>query len=309
MAHFIKDLGLPDALATIHPSEARRNLPWEEILCGGQTPPLLDISKSHQPDTNLTPQFDIDAVIAEAKSLEALRGFRFYYYPRPRRNLDKPIHVQFHGKSLHLCPHIRFGEAIHAQDIEVYIGFPNMPFVKETYLTEEQHALWIDGVVLPSLRDQLPPTLMQHLPATWAMGASKMRAKHNEHQTWDVGGTNAIHYAVHEAHIPGLWEAMLAKLGNPHLAMFRGMFIVRQSYGTKLVWNDSCFSTLRARVLRELDKSLDLSYLVRDKTYFDVGKETISGSGWIQWWKMCCLKSWLASTDPKDHIARRFYPV
>jgi hypothetical protein len=208
-----------------------------------------------------------------------------------------------------MCRHIRFGEAIHAQNLEIYIAFPSMPFIKETFLTKDQHALWINEVVLPSLRSILPPTSMQHFPATWAIGASKMRAKHNEHRTWDVGGTNAIHYPVKEAFVPGLWEAMLARLSDPRLAIFRGMFIVLQTYGTKLVWNDSCFTALRACVFADLDKIVNREYFVQKKTYFDVGKESISEVGRIHWWKTCCLQDWLASMDPKAHVASRLYPV
>ena len=282
VADHIRGLGVPDALAGSEPP-TEDGRPWQEALSGGAERPHLNMAKSHRLDPEPAARFDVDAFIAEATSLEALRGLRFSYYPRPNRNLSKPIHVWFHGRRLHLCRHIRFGEAIHAQDIEVYVGFPNLPLVKETYLTEEQHALWIDGVVLPSLRSVLPRTSMQHFPATWAIGASKMRAKHNEHRTWDVGGTNAIHYAVKEAFMPGLWEAMLATVSDPRLSIFRGMFIVLQTYGTKLVWNDSCFSTLRTNVLTDLDKSINREYLVREKTYFDVGKETVLALGRIQW--------------------------
>jgi len=308
MAARIQDLGVPDTLAGSSPV-TEGSQPWEEALSGGANPPRLNMSKSHQLDPKLAIRYDVDAVIAEASSLEALRGFRFSYYPRPNRNLGKPIHIWFHGRRLHLCRHLRFGEAIHAQDIEIYIGFPHMPVVKETFLTEEQHALWIDGVVLPSLRKILPPTSMQHFPATWAIGASKMRARHNEHRTWDVGGTNAIHYPVKEAFVPGLWEAMLERLSDPRLGIFRGMFIVIQTYGTKLAWNDVCFSGLRASVFSDLDKSINRAYLIREKTYFDIAKETASRSARIHWWKTCCLQNWLASTDPKSHIAQRTYPV
>lgn len=82
--------------------------------------------------------------------------------------------------------------------------------------------------------------------------------------------------------MPGLWEAMLAMLSDPRLSIFRGMSIVLQTYGTKLVWNDSCFSTLRTNVLTDLDKSINREYLVSEKTYFDVGKETVSALGRIQ---------------------------
>jgi hypothetical protein len=99
------------------------------------------MAKSYRPDPDRITRFDIDAFIAEAILLEALRGLRFSYYPRSNRNLAKPIHIWFHGRRLHLCRHIRFGEAIHAQDIEIFIAFPNLPLVKETFLTEEQHTL------------------------------------------------------------------------------------------------------------------------------------------------------------------------
>ncbi|RFU25145.1 hypothetical protein B7463_g11192, partial [Scytalidium lignicola] len=207
------------------------------------------------------------------------------------------------------CRHIRFGEAIHAQGIELFIAFSRMPIGKETFLIEEQHTLWIDGVVLPSLRNILPRTSMQHFPATWAIGARKMRAKHNEHRTWDVGGTHPIHYPVQEAFVPGLWEAMLSRLSDPCLALFRRMFIVIQIYGTKLVWNNSSFSALCSNMLAELDNSINRAYLIREKAYFDVGKETISKSAWVHWRKMCCLKHWLASVDPKTYVGHRVFPV
>lgn len=308
MTTFFQDLGVPNALVGSNPATTDYQ-PWEEALSGGVARPKLNLSKSHQPDVDRITRFDVDAVVVEVSSLEALRGFRFSYYPRSNRNLRKPIHMWFHGRRLDRCHYIRFGEAIYTQDIELFIVFPRMPFVKETFLTKEQHALWINEVVLPALRSRLLPTLMQHFPATWAIGTSKMRAKHNEHRTPDVGGTNAIHYPVKETFVPGLWEAMLGRLSDPRLVIFRGMFIVLQTYGTKLVWNDSCFSNLRTSVFTDLNKSMNRAYLVRQKTYFDIGKEMISKSGRIYWWKTCYLQDWLASVDLKTYVASRLYPV
>jgi hypothetical protein len=108
-----------------------------------------------------------------------------------------------------------------------------------------------------------------------------MRAKYNKHRTWDIGGINAIYYAVKEAFIPSLWEAMLVTLSDLCLSIFRRMFIILQTYRTKLVWNDSYFSTLRANVFTNLDKNINREYLVRKKTYFDVGKEIVSVLGRI----------------------------
>jgi hypothetical protein len=159
MATFIQGSGIPNALAGPG-STARDSRPWEEALSGGAARPKLNVSKSHKPDPEVATRFDVDAVIAEVLSLEAFRGFRFSYYPRSNRNLNKLIHVWFHGRRLHLCRHIRFREAIHAQDLEIYIAFPSMPLVKETFLTEDQHALWINEVVLPSLRSILPLMLI-----------------------------------------------------------------------------------------------------------------------------------------------------
>ena len=72
---------------------------------------------------------------------------------------------------------------------------------------------------------------------------------------------------------------MLARLSDPRLAIFCGMFIVLQIYGTKRVWNNSCFSALRASVFADLDKSVNRKYFVRKKTYFDVGSGSISRVG------------------------------
>ncbi len=185
-----------------------------------------------------------------------------------------------------------------------------MPWKRETYLTEEQHALWIDEVVLPSLRQVLPPTAMQHFPPTWAHGASKMRAKHNEHRTRDVGGSDPVHYPVQEQYLPGLWHRMLEKLSKPSLAEFRGMFMVIQVYGTKLVWHNSSVSRLRYDFKRELESIVNLDHLILSKTFVDVGKETVSsGSNRVHWWKRCCLRQWIASMCPGKHVRTRYYPV
>lgn len=313
IAEFFRSSGLPDSMTESKHAplpSAGEDLFWKKVLTGGDCPPKVNIAKSHRVDPDLSVIFDIDAFIAEAASFEAVRGFRFSYYPKAVQNLDKPIHIWFHGRQLHQCRHIRFGEALHAQSFWIYIGFPRMPWVRETYLTEVQHALWIDEVILPSLREVLPLTSMQHLPTSWAHGASKMRAKHNEHRTRDVGGTDPIHYPVKEQYMPGLWEHMLAKLSKPSLAEFRGMFMVIQAYGTKLVWNDSSFSRLRDDFKTNLDSILNVDHLVLSKTFVDVGKECISlHSSRIHWWKRCCLRQWVASMKPENHVATRSYPV
>ena len=99
--------------------------------------PKLNVPKSYKPDPEVVTWFDVNTVITEVLSLEAFRGFQFSYYPRSNRNLNKLIHMWFHGQRLHICRYIRFGEAIYAQDLEIYIIFPFIPLVKETFLTED----------------------------------------------------------------------------------------------------------------------------------------------------------------------------
>jgi hypothetical protein len=131
--------------------------------------------KSYKPDPEVAIRFDIDAIIIEVLLLKVFRGFWFLYYPRSNRNLNKLIHVWFYGQCLYIYRYIRFGEAIHAQDLEIYIVFPFIPLVKEIFLTEDQYVLWINKVVLPSLRSILFLTLMQYFPATCQdMSSSKV---------------------------------------------------------------------------------------------------------------------------------------
>jgi hypothetical protein len=70
-------------------------------------------------------------------------------------------------------------------------------------------------------------------------------------------------------------------LSDLRLSIFYRIFIVFQIYRTKLVWNDSCFSALRANILTNLNKSINWEYLVREKTYFDIGKKIVSVLGRI----------------------------
>lgn len=309
MTYYFRRSGLPNALAVTPSSISIEGL-WRKVLTGGDSPPSVEVRKSHAVDADLSMRFDIDAFIAEAASFEAVRGFRFSYHPKPIQNLHKPIHIWFHGRRLHQCRHIRFGEALHGQSFWIYVAFPRMPWTRETYLTHEQHALWIDEIVLPSLRQMLPSTSMQHFPPSWAHGASKMRAKHNEHRTRDVGGTSPIHYPVPEQYMPGLWQRMLQTLRKSSLAEFRGMFIVIQVYGTKLVWHDDNFSRLRDDFKRSLDTVINVDHLVLDNTFVDVGKETVSSYySRVHWWKKCCLQQWAASMRDGNHVRTRSFPV
>ncbi|KAJ5882688.1 uncharacterized protein N7473_011122 [Penicillium subrubescens] len=279
MAAWIRQSGLPDILnqSISDPLPPPHDPLWKTVLTGDPSVPPLSACPPHAANHTRNIRFDIDALIAEARSLAVLRELRFSYHPKPMHNVQKSIHVLFHGKQLHQCRHIRFAEGLHDQHLWLYIAFPRLECSRETYLTKSQHALWIDQIVLPSLREVMPPTYMQHLPLTWAHGAAKMRAKHNEHRTRDVGGTDLIPYAIKEEYLSELWERMRAKLIHPSLAEFRGMFIVVQTYGTKLVWNHENFTQLRNDFCRQLSSLLNLAYLDESKTYVDIGKECLSG--------------------------------
>lgn len=309
---FLQETGLPDVLH--QPMEAPIPPPqdplWKKVLTGGPDRPTLNMNLSNRSPLPRIQRFDIDAFIAEARSFQALRGMRFSYYPRPMQNAHKPLHIWFHSQRLHRCRHIRFAEGLHDQHLWVHVAFPRMPWKKETYLSGVQHERWIDQVVLPSLREVLPPSMMQHLPPTWAHGAGKVRAKNNEHRSRDVGGFTPIHYAVPGNYLPGLWERMLAKLADPSLAEFRGMFMMLQVYGTKLVWNHERFSALRDDFLHQLQSLVRVEHLNLSKTFVDIGKEYITPDPvHIHWWKRCCLQHWWESMTPENHTRARFYPV
>jgi hypothetical protein len=85
---FIRTSTLPDVLsqglgsALPPPSDPT----WPHVLAGSSDPPPLKPAKSHQPSSREARRYDIDAFIAEATSLQALRGLRFYY-PKAVNNL------------------------------------------------------------------------------------------------------------------------------------------------------------------------------------------------------------------------------
>lgn len=141
---FLRDSGLPDILhqTVSTPVPPPADPLWKNILTGSPNRPNLQLYQSNLHDERPLRRFDIDAFIAEARSFQALKGFRFSYYPRPMQNLHQPIHISFHGRALHQCRHIRFTEGLHDQHLWVYIAFSRMPCSRETYLSEEQHALW-----------------------------------------------------------------------------------------------------------------------------------------------------------------------
>lgn len=169
----------------------------------------------------------------------------------------------------------------------VYIAFPRLPLVEETFLTQDQHALRIYGVVLPSSRGTLYPTLVRCLPVTWAIDARPTRAKHNKHQAFDVGGTNPILYAIEEALILRILQAMLSKLSDPRLLTARGMFIGFEVYGIKLTWSGISFPSVRDQVAPEFEISID-RYIVSPQRHNSTSAiKTISRGTQDRWWRTC----------------------
>ena len=83
MTNFIRNFSIPDAISEgkANPATLAELESWKNVLSGGSSPPRLNIGKSHKVDAEVSRQFDIDAVIAKATSLKALRGFHFSYYP------------------------------------------------------------------------------------------------------------------------------------------------------------------------------------------------------------------------------------
>lgn len=103
---------------------------------------------------------------------------------------------------------------------------------------------------------------------------------------------------------------MLAKLADPTLREFRGMFIVIQMYSTKLVWNHPDFSELRRDFVGQLHYIVDIQHLNLKKTYVDIGKECVSeDSPRIYWWKRYCLQNWVLTLNPKNHATIRYHSV
>ena len=203
MTTFIQSSSILNTL-TGPSSTTRDNRPQEEALSSKAARPKLNIPKSYKPDPEVIIQFDINTIITEVLSLEVFQGFRFLYYPRSNRNLNKPIHIQFYSQRLYMYYYIRFKEVIHTQDLKIYITFPFILLVKETFLTKDQYALQINKVILPSLQSILPPISIQYFPTTQAIKASKIRTKYNKHQTQDINNTNVIHYPIKEAFILSL---------------------------------------------------------------------------------------------------------
>ena len=160
---------------------------WKSLLAGGEEEILrlsFPLSEIESPELNYEIQrrWDIDSFIAHAATLGVHRGgFSLSYKPSYLRRIVQNQRVTICGYQVHKLKQLRLGHGLLAGGFgyDCHVFFPHMPLGKgqSTHLSNSAQSIWLDHIVLPSLRATCPPDIVQHHPCSFADANFKANVK------------------------------------------------------------------------------------------------------------------------------------
>ena len=112
--------------------------------------------------------------------------------------------------------------------------FPYMEVHNETHLTDEQQRIWIDDIVLPSLRESCSVDVLQHHPRIFADASTKAYVQREFLLTAAPNTPMDIRYTVPEGSLEALWNALQHRCGKAVYTHFRGAFLIVSGHDLKL---------------------------------------------------------------------------
>jgi hypothetical protein len=155
-------LECPGVAFTSDMSRSDLSANWQNLLGGGNPAPALSLSKTQQDfkwdSITATRTWAIDGVLAHITTLAAHKGeFQMTYQSTPVQQLSSNVHIQ--GRSVELTKHLYLGcGALAGYEYKSYVLFPHMHCTSKSfaYLSHAQQKLWVDNIVLPSVRATCP---------------------------------------------------------------------------------------------------------------------------------------------------------
>lgn len=113
--------------------------------------------------------WDMDSFIARITSFAAFRfGFRISFKPPFMSELVTDQHLLLDGYQVNKCNNIYLGHGVNSQQFSCHIVFPTMIFQPNSTntISQEDHKVWLDKILLPALEDISDIHILQHCPRT-----------------------------------------------------------------------------------------------------------------------------------------------
>jgi hypothetical protein len=297
--------------------------------------------------------YDWDSKLGFATSLSfARQGMQFILYPRYHYNLSTNLHVflvlshdygQPRGRRqvkvpVYRVPHIYMGRLLAAEDVEVYILFPEMWHPKkETNFpgkaNDQENELvrvWIDRIMIPCLFRVGYGTNRQHWPSSYESAKLRAKAQYAERSTrYPNEGETTIAKALSSA-VPGnklndLWQHIERELQKPEFQIYHGAQIFFSSKNTKGHGLYLTMAAARAGLRQTMSYAFDERYIDRQRFWVDLGKEmacplyTLANNEILPdspattcLLRTCCQESlaqWALLGEKKDSVKKRLYHV
>ncbi|OCK73201.1 hypothetical protein K432DRAFT_11936 [Lepidopterella palustris CBS 459.81] len=240
---------------------------WRALLTGiglgqqteGHSPPRLSLARSESEHlaatgpVDIIREFDIDSIIFEASSLAVhRRGFRFSLRPLFIHAIKQDQKVTIQGHELHKTKHICIGQGRLSGGFgySCHVFFPNMPMVRRnehsgtkteltTFLNNDIYGIWIEQIVLPTLREVCGPGYLQHYPKTYDEILGKANVKQEILDPENSSGVINHQIVLPEHFLEAFWAGVQRRsqsVQNTESSdnIFKNLFLVVSAHDLKL---------------------------------------------------------------------------
>jgi hypothetical protein len=310
-SHFTPDKQLPNVISK--PSIERPDVAYtaEELqyLFTGYTceadrglRPHIDPLVEEMDHYMVTSEFDVDSLVLFSQHLGVFRqGVLWHPSQMPLGALTTSMHmksmlVQYHDNHghfhqrrvpIHHIPNYCFARLPGADTFTAHWVFtrlyqPSSFSVAEKKgqrLTDRQFKRWIDRILLPSLRECLPPGRLQHLPTSFKQAQANARALRTETRTAAMDGAahhQNLQYEIPATYLPAIQEAIWRRTGEPGNHQFRDAHIIIVGKGLKLQpWKTAIWTTTMDYFFHWFERQFDPQHFTEDTVHVDIGKETL----------------------------------
>jgi hypothetical protein len=255
------------------------------------------MAQSHKQASLTQAIWDMDSILTRLTCLSACNGIRFSFYPKITWNIKSDLHVSIQGSVLHKTPHLRLGSPLDGDAYSIFVFFPRLDEEcprRTTYLRTEEHKIWIDEILLPSIREHCPLDVIQHFPRRWQEAADKISARKKEdvwqRKTYDLN----LHYTLPAQYLADIWQSIQRRTSLDEFQHFRNIFLVLSGKDLKLQFKSPTLCSSCQQFSRSMRSKLNWEQLDLQQTWVDVAREdTPTEEGTICLWNCKELDRWL----------------
>jgi hypothetical protein len=284
---------------------------WNQLLAD---PVPISISRTeaegglaHHP---IQSNYDIDSAIVTMNTLAAIRGdIRLYFVPSYKAQITQSLKFAVRGrrhieklKHIHLCSPTDCS----GKGYQTYIFFPNLPVrrTQETFLSDIEQEAWIDDIVLPTLEEVLPPSVLARCPQSFADAVAKASARgetvtsgpfshDGNEEPWGPtpihhtgSGRIPLHEAIPAAKLAEIWRGIQVRIHQfrgreqringidvTSIASdaFRDPLLITQAHGMLALFGQSSAEEAASRYFEHFQHCFDDDHIDQESTCFDIG--------------------------------------